>query len=696
MEIRRAEYLGFCSGVRQAVDLAEKHLAQNGQLYALGALVHNPRLIAGLAEKGMQTVDEPDALPDHAAVILRAHGVGPGLRQRLQEKQMTVLDATCPSVQLIFNYAKKYAEQGDLVLILGEKGHPEVEAILEWTQGNGIIIESLADLNCVAKNRKIAVVSQSTLAEDVFKQFVLEIRRIFDIDVVINTICSATKNRQEAAVKLAQEADLMLVVGSSQSANSRHLYDLCFAVNTRTHLITGAADLCSCWFTGTRVVGITAGASVPDWIIKEVECTVLENENKVIEGEETKVPEVEEKTAAEAEPVSDTAEKAAESVVTPEVPAAETEEFDMDSFHLPRYTPGDIIQATVVQVGNDEILVDVGQKSEGIIPRKEFSADPSILPTDVLKVGDEITVMVVRNEDQEGRLTFSKKRADQRQYWVKFTESLNKNEVMEGKVLEQVKGGLIVDIGIRAFMPASLAERRFTSDLKHLIGETVRVRLVEVDPEKRRAIVNRKIVLEEEAAVAKEAFWQNTHEGDVVKGIVRRITKFGAFVDLGGIDGLLHISDLDYYRVKDPSDVVKINDELELKVLKLDAEAGRISLGLKQMKMEPWEAFAQEYAAGDVVQGTVVRITPWGAFVNVRPGIDGLIHISELENHRVEKVEDVVAVGQQVEAKILDIDLNRKRLSLSLKALQTEEGMDEAAVEEMKEEVNEGNSNSER
>jgi len=340
--------------------------------------------------------------------------------------------------------------------------------------------------------------------------------------------------------------------------------------------------------------------------------------------------------------------------------------------------------------------VDVGQKSEGIIPRKEFSADPSILPTDVLKVGDEITVMVVRNEDQEGRLTFSKKRADQRQYWIKFTESLKQNQVMEGKVLEQVKGGLIVDIGIRAFMPASLAERRFTSDLKHLIGETVRVRLIEVDPDKRRAIVNRKMVIEEEAAIAREGFWQNTHEGDIVKGIVRRITKFGAFVDLGGIDGLLHISDLDYYRVKDPSDVVKVNDELELKVLKLDAEAGRISLGLKQMKMEPWEAFAQEYASGDVIQGAVVRITPWGAFVNVRPGIDGLIHISELENRRVEKVEDVVAVGQQVEAKILEIDLNRKRLSLSLKALQTEESIDEAAVEEMKEEVNEGNTNTER
>ena len=238
-------------------------------------------------------------------------------------------------------------------------------------------------------------------------------------------------------------------------------------------------------------------------------------------------------------------------------------------------------------------------------------------------------------------------------------------------------------------MPASLAERRFTSDLKHLVGETVRVRLVEVDPEKRRAIVNRKMVLEEEAVAGRDAFWQNTHEGDVVKGVVRRLTKFGAFVDLGGIDGLLHISDLDYYRVKDPSEVVSIDQQLELKVLKLDPDAGRISLGLKQMKMEPWEAFAHDFASGDVVHGTVVRITPWGAFVNVRPGIDGLIHISELDNRRVEKVDDVVSVGKEVEAKILEIDLNRKRLSLSLRALLGEESYDQDTMDQMIEEVQE-------
>jgi 4-hydroxy-3-methylbut-2-enyl diphosphate reductase len=687
MKIKRAEYMGFCGGVRSAITMAEAELAKQQHLNVLGSLVHNPRLIQDMEQRGLKTLYSLHEVNISDEVMIRAHGCGPSTYEALQEKKATILDATCPSVKRIFELAKEYSDLGYTILILGEKNHPEVEAIREWSAGKGIIIETMDDLLSLSSEPRVAVLSQSTLAQEVYETFIFEIRRIFSDNIEFNTICSATKLRQEAAVYVAKQVDVMLVIGSLQSANARHLYDLCLAVNHKTYLVAGAADLEEEWFEKANVVGITAGASVPDWIIKEVECNVLEKELKINEGETVKTPEIEEQKTTDVEEKKD--QVVEEAVETQEVSATEQEEFDMESFHLPRYTPGDIIKATVVQVGNDEILVDVGQKSEGVIPRKEFSADSSILPTDVLNVGDEITVMVIRNEDQEGRLTFSKKRAEQRHHWTKFTESLNQNEVIEGKVLELVKGGLIVDIGVRAFMPASLAERRFTSDLKHLVGETVRVRLIEVDSEKRRAIVNRKMVLEEEAVTGRDVFWQNTHEGDVVKGVVRRLTKFGAFVDLGGIDGLLHISDLDYYRVKDPSEVVKVDQELELKVLKLDAEAGRISLGLKQMKMEPWEAFAQEFANGDIVHGTVVRITPWGAFVNVRPGIDGLVHISELDNKRVEKVDDVVAVGQEIEAKILEIDLTRKRLSLSLRAMLGEDSYDKEAVDQMIEEAQE-------
>lgn len=687
MEIKRAEYLGFCGGVRRAITMAESELEKKQHLKVLGSLVHNPRLIQDMEQRGLKTLTSSSEVEPGDEVMIRAHGSGPSTFDTLRDKQASIMDATCPSVKRIFELAKEYSNQGYTILILGEKNHPEVEAIREWSGGKGVIVDAKEDLYSLDSDVKVAVLSQSTLAEEVFETFIFEIRRIFSSNVVFNTICSATKVRQQAAVQLAKQVDVMLVIGSLQSANARHLFDLCLAVNPHTYLVSGAKDIEAVWVEKADVVGITAGASVPDWIIKEVECNVLEKELKINEEEIAATPEVEEQKSTDVEVKNEpVVEEAAE---TQEVPATEHEEFDMESFHLPRYTPGDIIKATVVQVGNDEILVDVGQKSEGVIPRKEFSADSSILPTDVLNVGDEITVMVIRNEDQEGRLTFSKKRAEQRHHWVKFTESLNQNEVLEGKVLELVKGGLIVDIGVRAFMPASLAERRFTSDLKHLVGETVRVRLIEVDSEKRRAIVNRKVVLEEEAVAGRDTFWQSTHEGDVVKGVVRRLTKFGAFVDLGGIDGLLHISDLDYYRVKDPSEVVKVDQELELKVLKLDPEAGRISLGLKQMKMEPWEAFSKEFANGDIIQGTVVRITPWGAFVNVRPGIDGLVHISELDNKRVGKVDDVVAVGQAIEAKILEIDLTRKRLSLSLRAMLGEDSYDQDAVDQMIEEVQE-------
>lgn len=700
MKIIRADHMGFCGGVRRAILMAEAELAKQGELNVLGSLVHNPRLIDQLTQKGLKTLESLEELGAEEKVMIRAHGTGPSVYAKLSEKSVEILDATCPSVKKIFALAEDYSEKGYRILIIGEKEHPEVEAIKEWAGDRGVIVETEDDLKNLEKNEKVAVICQSTLAQEDFDRFLSIIRRIFPVHVVFNTICSATRVRQDAAVAVAKQVDLMLVVGSQQSANTRHLYDLCIQVNKNTFLVGGAADLQAEWFDRAKVVGLTAGASAPDWIIKEVENNVLEKELKVNETEKEESVEVEDQEAAEVvaegdetveveaqeeveaeaevEEQEETTEPVEEVEETTEEPATEPEEFDMDSFHLPRYNPGDIIQATVVQVGNDEVLVDVGQKSEGVIPRREFSADSSILPTDVLNVGDVITVMVIRSEDQEGRLTFSKRRADQHQHWIEFGESLDKNEILEGKVLETVKGGLIVDIGVRAFMPASLSELRFTSDLKHLVGQTVRVHLIELEPEKRRAIVNRKSVLEEEAKEKREAFWANTVEGDVVHGIVRRITKFGAFVDLGGVDGLLHISDLEYFRVNDPSDVVSIDEELDLKVLKLDPESGRISLGLKQMKMEPWEAFAQDHAADEEIQGTVVRITPWGAFVNVRPGIDGLIHISELTDYRVEKVEDVVNVGQEVTAKILDIDLVRKRLSLSLRAmLYTEEYEDD-------------------
>jgi len=341
----------------------------------------------------------------------------------------------------------------------------------------------------------------------------------------------------------------------------------------------------------------------------------------------------------------------------------------MGAFDLPRHSVGDIIKATVVNIRSDEVMVDVGLKSEGVIPRRELSYDTSLSADEIVHVGEEISVMVLRSEDQEGRITFSKRRADQAKYWERIVELYERGDIIEGQVIELRKGGLLVDIGVRGFMPASQAERRYTNDLKHLVGQTVRVKLLEVDREKHRAIVSRKYVLDIEAEEARSLFWEGVAEGDIVRGIVRRLTDFGAFVDLGGVDGLLHISDMAYHRVSKPSDIVAIGDEVELKILKLNPETNKVSLGLKQIHPRPWEALGQELQQGDIIEGTVVRITAWGAFVNVRPGIDGLIHISELDNQRVAKVDDIVSIGDVVQVAVLNINPEKERLSLSLKAL---------------------------
>jgi len=515
--------------------------------------------------------------------------------------------------------------------------------------------------------------------------------------------------RQEAAVALASEVDRMIVVGGLHSANTRHLFEVCQRVNPATLHIETAAGLTAAWLGGAKQIGVTAGASTPEWIIEEVE-------TKVSELEKENYLETPNQKAEEAELATETSKGTGESseqgqvtmagdteVASPETAGAMLEQLEdaeglaasatdanldndleaaleMGAFDLPRHSVGDVIKATVVNIRSDEVMVDVGLKSEGVIPRRELSFDPSIPVDEIVKVGDEIEVMVLRSEDQEGRITFSKKRADQLKHWDKILEIFESGEIIEGKVIEAIKGGLWVNIGVRGFMPASHAERRYTSDLKHLVGQTVKVKLLEVEREKHRAIVSRKFVLDQEAEAARQEFWGRVSEGDTVRGKVQRLTEFGAFVDLGGVDGLLHISDMAYHRVNKPSDIVAIGDELELRILRLDPEKSKVSLGLKQMQPRPWEALSSELMQGDVIEGTVVRITAWGAFVNVRPGIDGLIHISELDNQRVAKVDDIVQIGDVVRVVVLGINPERERLSLSLKALkepQLDEGVEE-------------------
>jgi len=736
--------------VQRAVSQAEDYLQKGITLWANGYLAHNTQLMEALQAKGLSITDDLNALEDNSAFIIRAHGAPPAEWASLSSLQasrgLLLVDATCPCVKNVFQLAKSYSDKGYKVVILGQHGHPEVESARAWAGDSGYVTENCDEVEHLQFNPDESVVflAQTTMKQSIFCSISSRLRRDFPNGVVLDTICSATRLRQESAEELAGRVDLMIVIGGLHSANTRHLYELCKSVNPNTIWIETANDLQGSspdasqrfLLSGNLSVGITAGASTPEWIIEEVEAKVTEWEKKqeaseeqvddqegkqeekspevepdqpctetqckeeckdegevigeeeaVIEPEDTppecededsdKATECEEEpqecASVEDAPCDEDASEAVEVLIdeSSDESSAEALEaaLEMGAFDLPRHSFGDIIKATVVKIQSDEVMVDVGLKSEGVIPRRELSIDSSLAADEVVSVGDEIEVFVLRSEDQEGRMTFSKRRADQAKHWETVLLSFENEEIIEGKITELTKGGLLVDIGVQGFMPASQAERRFTNDLKHLVGQVVRLKLLEVDREKRRAIVSRKAVLDLEAEVARQAFWDRVSEGDIISGVIRRLTDFGAFVDLGGVDGLLHISDMAYHRVNKPSDIVSIGDEVVLRVLKMNPETSKVSLGLKQMQPKPWEALSQELQQGDIVEGTVVRITPWGAFVNVRPGIDGLIHISELDNHRVDKVDDIVQIGDTVQVAVLSINPEKERLSLSLKAL---------------------------
>ena len=737
MKICRADCLGFCNGVRSAVAKVESALAQGECVYATGPIAHNRNLISSLEARGLITVQNYDQVPNGALFVVRAHGVSKqdwDMLHQLEKRDVRILDTTCPCVQMIFDQAQHYAVLSHAVIILGEHGHPEVEATRSWAGDNSYVIansDEISGLNLISTT-SIVILAQSTLDQSLFLALSSQLGRNFPAHVVINTICSATKLRQDAAVVLAHKVDKMLIIGGKHSANTLHLYELCAKVNAQSYLIESACDLAEDWAEGAAVIGITAGASTPEWIIEEVETKLMDWEKNLETPEE--MPEVEkaedhvesqvaeqaevaeqqcegqcagEPCACEAsEDKVDAVQESNEEVPTETSSATQDsqvsadsasddsdasdstmdgdleEAMEMGAFDLPRHSVGDVIKATVVNIRSDEVLVDVGLKSEGVIPRRELSYDTSLQPDEIVRVGEEIEVEVLRSEDQEGRITFSKRHADAKRHWGVIIEHFENGDIIEGKVTEAIKGGLLVDIGVRGFMPASQAERRFTSDLRHLVGETIRVKLLEVDRAKERAIVSRKAVLDLEADTAKEAFWGKVSEGDIVTGVVRRLTDFGAFVDLGGVDGLLHISDMAYHRVNKPSDIVAIDQELQLKILKLNPDTSKVSLGLKQLQPRPWEALSNELQQNDIIEGTVVRTTAWGAFVNVRPGIDGLIHISELDNQRVAKVEDVVQIGDHVQVMVLGINASDERLSLSLKAVKNLAAQEEGYYEE--------------
>lgn len=629
MDIKLAPNAGFCFGVRAAINKGEKLIEEGkGPIATLGPLIHNPQEVARLESLGIRSYDELDDIHEQN-VLIRTHGVAPSIYREIENAGHTYFDCTCPKVKKVQQIAREHAEAGYQVLILGDRNHPEVMAIVGWTNDTAIVFISLDELKALSLDgKKICLVSQTTEKLERFESAVAYLEGLPLEELVIhNTICAATRDRQSDASALAAQVDLMVVIGGYNSANTCKLVSICQDAGVTTKHVESAADLQDEWFEGIDKIGLTAGASTPDWIIREVidKMEELTMEQGLEQGYGTLEP-------------------------------------------LNLY---DVVTGTVVKINSDEVMVDVGGKSEGVIPIKElsFQKDPDV--EEIVKVGDEIQVMVIKMENNEGHMVLSKKRADQEKAMDELQQKFENGEVIEAKVVSDVKGGVIVDIGARGFVPASHLDTKYVDDIKSFVGNTYRFKIIEFDPnpENRKIILSRRAVLEEEERAAREAFWTNIEEGQILKGRVQRIANFGAFVDLGGVDGLLHISEMGWGRVKQPTDVVNVGDEIEVYVLNADREKGKISLSLKKLIANPWDNAAEKYPAGTVVTGKVVRIAPFGAFVALEDGVDGLVHISQIAWEHVDKVEDALSIGQEVQVKVLEVDEDRKRISLSIKEL---------------------------
>lgn len=656
--------MGYCPGVENALRKVQEALLNGPRpIFSLGPLIHNEHVTGELEEAGVRVIDDLSVV-DGGTVILRSHGTPVEEVLEAAKRASNVVDATCPFVARAQDAASRFREEGRQVFVVGDENHPEVKAILARAGDKARALASAADIENQEISGKVGVLSQTTAREQDFLDVVSALKKRAADVVEASTICPATRERQEATLELARQCDLVLVVGGKTSANCRQLLKIARQAGTEAYLVGTAGEIKSQWLRGKKVVGITSGASTPDRIVKEVAGKLEELEKNVHREDQEKqetptTPSQEPEKPGETEPAQETRDQANE--------VAGGEEMLKE---LPEVRQGDIIKGTVVSVDENGAMVDVGLKSEGFIPAGEISRRGA--PDQEIKPGDEVSVYVLSVDSGEGGLRLSKRRADEELAWQRLENARVEGKTIEAPVIQEVKGGLVVDVGVRGFVPASQVERGYVSDLRKYVGKTLRMKVLELDRRKNRVILSQRVVLEEEHERLKEETWATIAEGQIRHGVVKGITDFGVFVDLGGVDGLLHISELAWGRVHHPSEVVKEGDEIDVMVLRVDKEKGKISLGRKQVLPDPWDTVESKYPAGSVVSGTVTRIAPFGAFVELEPGVEGLVHISELSYERVTRPEDVVKVGETVRAKVLRVRPAERRIALSIREADVE------------------------
>ncbi|MBO5340993.1 MAG: bifunctional 4-hydroxy-3-methylbut-2-enyl diphosphate reductase/30S ribosomal protein S1 [Oscillospiraceae bacterium] len=651
MKLTLAKSAGFCYGVRRAVELADATAQAGTPCVMLGYIIHNTDVVRHLASMGLVSVDRMEDVPENSSVIIRSHGEAKAVYEYLKGKGAEILDATCPNVKHIHDLVVRAEQEGRQAIIIGTPDHPEVLAIAGWC-AHPVVLENAAalrdwlDQQPERRNTPVTFVSQTTSTRKIWDECVEIAKKECTNAKIFDTICGATSKRQEEAQRLAAQSDAMVVIGDRKSSNTKRLAELCRELCPDVRLIERADDLDVTTLRGLSAVGITAGASTPEWIIKEVYDKMSE---EIMEIDKS------------------------------------FEEMLEESFKT--LNTGDKVTGTVVAITPTEIQVELGIKYPGYIPVGEMTDDPNAKIEEMVKVGEEIETYVMLVSDRDCMVKLSKKRLDMVKGWDEVEAACENETVVEGVVTEDNKGGVVVSVkGVRVFVPASQTGLPREAEMTQLLKQKVRLMITEVNRARRRVVGSISKVTRAERAAAAEKVWAEIEDGKRYTGTVKSLTSYGAFVDIGGVDGMVHISELSWSRIKHPSEAVSVGDTVEVYVISADKEKKKISLGLKDHSEEPWTKFTSTYEIGSVAAVKVVKLMTFGAFAEIIPGVDGLIHISQIADHRIEKPGDVLSEGQSVEVKITDIDMENKKVSLSIRALleaaPAEEAEEEAAEEQ--------------
>ncbi len=658
MSIKKAESAGFCFGVNRAITIVGDLIREEEKVCTLGPIIHNMEVVRELKENGCRPVESIGEVQPDEILVIRSHGVPRSVIDEIEEKKLRYRDATCPFVKKIHRIVAEADPETELVLVAGNAQHPEVQGIIGncktvcYTFNNEDELDNLLTNILKENNKLVKVVAQTTFDTKEWKKSVKKLKKLCTNSKIFDTICNATSVRQSEADCIAAQSDFMVVIGDRHSSNTAKLFDICKRRCENTVLIETAGELDLHQVRCAKRIGVTAGASTPAKIIKEV----LDTMSEEIKSGETNFEESFEEMLEES---------------------------------LKNLNTNERVMGTVLSIAPNEVQVDVGRKQTGFIPVSELSNDPNAKPEDIVKVGDEIELLIMKTNDQEGTIMLSKRRVDAQKGWEELQEKVDSQEILTSKVTEAVKGGVIVIYnGVRVFIPASQATASRDEKLEDLVGQEVNFRLIEVSQRGRykRAIGSIRSVLKEQRAAQREEFWKNCEIGKRYTGVVKSLTSYGAFVDLGGVFGMIHISELSWTHIKHPSEVVNVGDTVEVYVKDINEETKKISLGFKNADDNPWAILKRDYPEGTVCKATIVGLTDFGAFANIIPGIDGLIHISQIANRRIDKPSDVLSVGETVDVKITLIDFDKKRVSLSMRALLPEDEQQAPKAEEAAEE----------